>query len=573
MASYFAFRWHQSRRRAAREAQTMRTWSGNYINRHVYGAWRKLGLMRWQFAAWVLIALISFAGLYKGFESLNKQWQTTVPLAGGVYREGLIGRVRLVNPLYIENSATSDVADLVFSKLIRTSDGQAIRPDLANEWSVSADKRTYTLKLRPNAYWHDGVKVTAQDVAFTFKLIQNPDTRSTLAGNWEKVAVNAVDDTTATFQLPASYSGFWSALSQVGIVPQHSLQDVQPSLMRLDEFNQRPIGSGPFILDYLDANSDKISVRRYDQYYAGAPKLDGFQFVQFDDSSALLDAYAKRRLDGLSRLEPDQVDKAKGFSNLKLERYGLPTYVAAFYNMSQPWLADTGIRTALAQAVNRSQLVADVLKNEGNVAQYPIPAGYSGFNPNAKRIPYDAVEAKTVLEGKFSKPLRVVTTNSGEYPAVAQKLADAWRAAGVPIEVVSVDTFTLQQNYIRPRQYDILIYGQDIGADSDVYGFWHSSQAVDPGLNLSNYKNPTADQMLEQARFGKDAGFRDAKYKEFVRIWADDVPALLLYSPRYLYAHTVELTGLQAHNLITPSDRFRGVESWAIHTQSAPKKN
>lgn len=573
MASYFSFRWHHSRRRVTRDAHTLRVWLGNYINRHVYGAWQKLGLMRWQFAAWVMIIIISLVGVYQGMDRLNAQWQQSVPAAGGTYREGLIGRVRLVNPLYIENSATSDVASLVFSKLILTNDGQTIRPDLANEWTVSPDKRTYTLKLRPDIYWHDGVKITSQDVAFTFKLIQNPDTRSTLASNWDKVAVNAVDDSTVVFQLPASYSGFWSALAQVGIVPQHSLQDVQPSLMRLDEFNQRPIGSGPFILDYLDVSSEKINLRRYDQYYAGAPKLDGMQLVQFDDSNGLIDAYAKRRLDGLSRVDPAQLNKVEDFDSLKVERYGLPAYVGAFFNNTAPVLTDVKIRTALGQAVDRRQMVADVLKGEGNVTHYPIPAGYTGFNPAAKRIDYDAVAAKATLEGKFSKPLRLVTSNSGEYPATAQKLADAWRAAGVPIEVIAVDSFTLQQNYIRPRQYDVLVYGQDIGADSDVYGFWHSSQAADPGLNLSAYKNATADQLLEQARFGKDVAFRDAKYKEFVRIWAEDVPALLLYSPRYLYAHTVELTGLQAHNLVSPSDRFYNVQDWAIRQRIAPRKN
>ncbi len=98
-------------------------------------------------------------------------------------------------------------------------------------------------------------------------------------------------------------------------------------------------------------------------------------------------------------------------------------------------------------------------------------------------------------------------------------------------------------------------------------------KSADPGLNLSAYKNATADQLLEQARFGKDVAFRDAKYKEFVRIWAEDVPALLLYSPRYLYAHTVELTGLQAHNLVSPSDRFYNVQDWAIRQRIAPRKN
>ncbi len=177
-----------------------------------------------------------------------------------------------------------------------------------------------------------------------------------------------------------------------------------------------------------------------------------------------------------------------------------------------------------------------------------------------------------MLSGKITAPLRLVTANSGTYPELAQKLAEAWKTAGVPVEVISVDTFTLQQSYIRPRQYDILLYGQDIGADSDVFSFWHSSQAVDPGLNVSQYANRDADAALEQARFGKDPAFRDAKYREFVRIWAEDAPALLLYSPTYLYAHTAALTGVTQEKLVTPSDRFRAVENWAVKSDLAPIK-
>ncbi len=573
MASYLSFRWNHARRQAAAGAKSGRVWLANYVNRHVYGAWRKLGLMRWQFAAWMLIVLISVVGMQRGFTRLNQQWLIAKPASGGVYHEGIIGRVRLVNPLYIENSATSDVAELVYSKLIRTSDGQSIQPDLATDWTVSADKKTYTLKLRDTAYWHDGVKLSAQDVAFTFKLIQNPDTRSTLAGNWDKVVITAPDDRTVVFTLPTSYSGFWAQLAQVGILPQHALQDVQPNLLRLDEFNQRPIGSGPFILDNLDVNSDKITLRRYNEYYGGAPKLDEVQLIQYDASPDLLDAYAKRRLDGMARVEPSEIEQVKSFEGLKLERYRLPAYVGVYFNMSQPQLAaDKNIRIALAEAIDRKALVHDVLKDEANVAQYPIPAGYLGFNPAARRVQYDPTAAKSVLDGKFAKPLRLVTSNSGEYPEVAKRVSEAWRAAGVPVEVVSVDSYSLQQNYIRPREYDVLLYGQDIGADSDMYGFWHSSQAADPGLNISVYKSSTADQLLEQARIGRDANFRATKYAEFVKVWSEDVPAVLLYSPTYLYAHTVELTGLSAKGLVTPSDRFRNIQDWAVHETVVPKK-
>lgn len=572
MSSYLSFRMHRARRKMTRQSKVLSTWFGNYVDRHVYGAWRKLGLMRWQFAAWVLIIVISFFGMYRGFASLQKQWLVEQAVAGGIYREGLVGRVRLVNPLYIENSATSDVAELVFSKLIRTRDGVFVEGDLANSWDVAPDKRTYTLKLREDARWHDGVPVTADDVVFTIQAVQNPDTRSALAANWEKIQVAAIDSQTVQFKLPASYSGFWAALAQVGILPKHALDQIPASQLRLTSFNQQPIGSGPFILDDLDIASETITLRRYKEYFKGAPKLDEIEFLQVDDTEALVDAYAKRRIDGMSQVDPAQLASVEEFGDLEVQRYRMPSYVGAFYNVKQPALAAKDVRVALAQAVNRGQVLSDVINGEGNVTHYPIPAGYPGFNQSARRIGYEPDAAKAVLDGKITAPLRLVTANSGAYPELAQKLAEAWKAADVPVEIISVDTFTLQQSYIRPRQYDILLYGQDIGADSDVFSFWHSSQAADPGLNVSQYANRDADAALEQARFGKDPAFRDTKYREFVRIWAEDAPALLLYSPTYLYAHTAALTGVTLEKLVTPSDRFRAVESWAVKSDLAPVK-
>lgn len=572
MSSYISFRLHRARRKMGRQGKILQTWFGNYVDRHIYGAWRKLGLMRWQFAAWVLIIALSFFGIYRGFVGLQSQWLVRQPVVGGVYREGLIGRVRLVNPLYIENSATSDIAELVFSKLIRTNDGVDVTGDLASSWEVSADRRTYTIRLLNDARWHDGVPVTADDVVFTIQTIQNPDTRSVLAANWEKIQVSALDPQTVQFRLPASYSSFWSALAQVGILPKHILDQTPASQLRLASFNQRPVGSGPFILDNLDITSDSISLRRYKEYFKGSPKLDEIEFLQVDDSEALIDAYAKRRIDGMSRVDPAQLGSVHEFGNLVVERYRMPSYVGAFYNIKQPVLATKEVRIALSQLIDRKQITEDIIKGEGNVVHYPIPAGYPGFNQAASRISYSPDAAKGVIAGKITTPLRLATSNAGSYPELAQKLAEQWKAAGIPIEVIAVDTFTLQQSYIRPRQYDILLYGQDIGADSDVFSFWHSSQAADPGLNISQYVNKDVDAALEQARFGKDPVFRDTKYREFVRIWSEDAPALLLYSPTYLYAHTAALTGVTQKKLVIPSDRFRAVENWAIKSELEPIK-
>ncbi|MEI7818794.1 MAG: ABC transporter substrate-binding protein [bacterium] len=570
--NYFRFRWHHFRRALGRQSKLIRLWLGNYVNRHLYGAWQKLGLMRWSFASWVLLIVISCIGLWSQLTGLDRFWLRTVPVAGGIYREAIVGRVRQVNPLYIDNSATADVAELVFSKLVRTNSQGEVKPDLAESWQVSADKRTYTFKIRKNAKWHDGSIVNVNDILFTFKTIQLPDARSVLASSWDKVVVNALDDQTVQFVLPASYSSFMSALGRVGILPEHSLKNVRPSQLRLDDFNRQPNGSGPFILERLEAKSETVTLRRNPDYFGGPALLDKIQFVQFDDGAGAIDAYAKQNVDGIAQVDINKLAEVEKFNELTITPLRLPNYVGAFFNTARPALADPAVRQALGQSLDRSNIVADILKNQANVTHYPIPVGYPGFNPEAARISYQPTQARQTLTGKFTQRLKLVTSNTGVYPQIARRLAEQWRAVGVPIDIIELDNFNLQQNYIRPRQYDILVYGEDLGGDSDVYSFWHSSQAADPGLNVPAYKNPQGDTLMEQARVGKDDVYRDQKYRDWVSLWAKDVPAVLLYSPYYLYAHTVDLTGVSTVGLTVPSDRLMHAERWAVRSQQAPYK-
>ncbi len=571
-SNYFVFRFHQARRAFVRWFKAARLWLHNYVQRHVYGAWQKLGQMRWQFAAWIFIAFISIFGLVRAWDHLDSSWQKTVPASGGVYREGIVGRVHLVNPLYEDNTATSDVTSLVFSRLIRVKANETIEPDLATSWEASSDKRTYTIGLRQGVKWQDGVPLTAKDVIFTFKTIQNPDSRSLLATSWGKVVINQIDDTHIQFVLPASYSGFLNALGRVSILPEHVLGNVQPNMLRLDEYNQQPIGSGPFMMEPLDPQATAIRLKRNPEYYGQKAYLDAIELKQFDDARGMLDSYAKREIDGMAGVLPEQVKTLEKYSQLDVTRSRLPVMVGVYFNTKRTGLDSVDVRRALAKAVDREAIFHDVLHDEGSIINYPILPGYGGFNAQATKPAYDASAAQSALQGVFKNRLKLVTVNSGDYPVLAARVAKNFQDAGVAVDVVTVDSFSLQQNYIRPREYDILLYGQDMGGESDVYSFWHSSQATDPGLNLSAYSNPKADSLIEQARLGKDPAFRNKKYQEFVSLWADDAPALLLYSPDYLYAHTVRLSGVEASYLTSPSDRFYHAERWALKTKQVAKK-
>lgn len=569
MGSYHSFTVRRTARRYNRNLRLWRQWSANYVNRHLFGAWQKLGKMRWTFVAWLVIVFISAWGLISQIQALNTVSATSIAQDGGVYHEGLLGEVKSVNPLFPENAATNDVSSLVFSGLTKINGKRDIVPDLADHWDISADKKTYTFYIRPNATWHDGSDVTAEDVAFTVSRVQNPDTRSPLASNWSGVKYQVVDPHTIKFTLPSSFTPFLSNTT-LGILPHRQLESVKPANLRIFEFNQKPMGSGPYKLNLLEVDKSIISLQAYDKYYFGRPHIDRVQFYLYSSLDDMIDGMARHQIEGMGQLTAEKTASVSKLENVTVHQLSLPAYVGLFFNLKSPTLQDANFRKALAYSVNRDQIISDSLHGEAIRAYFPIPAGFVGYNPNATRYDYNFDQAqKTWAQSKYAQSpekLRLVTLKSPEYEAVAKTVADQWAKLGVQVEVITADSIELQQNYIRSRNYDILLYGQSLGLDSDVYSFWHSSQADDPGLNVSSYKNGEADKFLETGRIAKDEAYKASRFSSFVDQWAKDIPAVILYSPYYNYAQFDSVHGFDAKKISEPSDRFYNIQNWYVRT-------
>jgi peptide/nickel transport system substrate-binding protein len=210
------------------------------------------------------------------------------------------------------------------------------------------------------------------------------------------------------------------------------------------------------------------------------------------------------------------------------------------------------------------------MSNSATVVDNPILPGYLGYNPVASHYDFDLAKAKSIL-GQSStynqqkdKELLLVSLDDPQSVALAQMVKNQWESLGLKIKLKSANLEDLQKNYIKPRNYDVLLYGQNIGLDSDVYSFWHSSQVNDPGLNLSYYKSTGADRLIEDGRFARDSQTKSSKYYGFADTWAKDQPAILLYNPYYLYGVEKIVSGMNASKIVEPSDRFYNIEDWAI---------
>jgi len=163
--------------------------------------------------------------------------------------------------------------------------------------------------------------------------------------------------------------------------------------------------------------------------------------------------------------------------------------------------------------------------------------------------------------------LTLTTIDQQTLIKVASHLKTQWESLGIKTEIKIVDSPTLTEEIIRPRNYELILLGQGLGMILDPFPFWHSSQTKDPGLNLALYENKESDKLLEEARQTLDQEKRKTALEKFQNILIEDAPAIFLYSPDYPYLVSEQIKGVSVEIITDPSKRFSGVENWYIKTK------
>jgi len=537
--------------------------------------------------ALVLVVLLSLAVTVVGFYyHLTRE----IPIPGGQYTEGVVGQPIYVNPvLSVGNDADADLSSLVYSSLMKYDADGKLAPDLAESYEISKDKLTYTVHLKKDVKWQDGEKFSADDVLFTIQTIQDPAYKSPLRQSWQGVGVEVVDDNTLHFLLQSPYAFFVNNLT-VGIIPRHIWESVAPSNFLLADYNLRPVGTGPYKFSDFQKDADgnilSYSLVTSPEYYGAKPFIANLNFSFYFDEEGLLGAYNNKQIFGMSYISPSKIADIKNTRSTNIFSINIPRYFAVFFNQQKnKALADKEVRKALSLATDRQAIIKDVLAGRGKQIFSPIPPGSFGATDDVKKFDFNLDQANKTLDddgwkrggdgfrGKNGQPLEfsLVTTDWPDLAATADLLKKQWEAIGAKVDVQSLPVADVQQNFIRPREYDALLFGQVLGIDPDPYAFWHSSQTRDPGLNLALYSNPDVDKLLEKIRQESDDSARVDEFKKLQQQVADDVPALFLYAPDYLYVVNKTVRGISIHSMVTPDERFANVSEWYVKTKRVKK--
>jgi ABC-type transport system substrate-binding protein len=161
----------------------------------------------------------------------------------------------------------------------------------------------------------------------------------------------------------------------------------------------------------------------------------------------------------------------------------------------------------------------------------------------------------------------LVTVDQPQLIKVAELLKQQWQEIGINTNIEKFPISELEQNFIRPRNYESLLFGEVLGSLPDPFPFWHSSQNIDPGLNLSIYNNKEADVLLEKIRTSLSTEEKNKQLELLQDILIEDVPAVFLYSLDYAYFVSEEVKGIESGKIVDPSKRFSRIQDWYIKTK------
>ena len=537
----------------------------------------------------IIFGVLSATALFSAFlvlHTVDSYFLKEIPRHGGTFTEGVIGSPRYINPLLAFSDTDRDLVSLVYSGLLKAKPDGSLVGDLAQDYSISDDGKTYTFNIKKDAVFQDGTPVTADDVIFTIQKAQDPALKSPKRANWDGVKAEKVSDKTVKFTLKQPYAPFIENTT-LGILPKHIWKDASIDEFTFSQFNIEPIGSGPYKIGTVSRNTsgipDSLTLQSFRKYTLNDPYIDSIVFKFYPNETALVDAYKKGTVTALHSVSGEVASELK-LTSARIEQYPLPQTFAVYFNQNvNPIFTHKEVRTVLNSIIDRKALIDQVLHSFGTEATSPIPQGLTDLKPIEPTVTSIAY-AQAILEKAGWKKnqdgiyelksktktetlsFSISTGDAPELKQAAEIIKKQWEQLGARIDVKVFEMNDLNQSVIRPRKYDSLFFGEIVGRDLDLYAFWHSSQRNDPGLNIAMYTNAKTDKILEDARTISDEDTRLQKYGAFEKEIINDTPAVFAYSPDFVYVLPEEIKGFSFGKTITPSDRFSDIENWYIQT-------
>jgi len=481
------------------------------------------------------------------------------PIGGTIVMSSAADADILMPPLTL-TLLGKQIVDQIFDNLadigpsLNTVGDAGFTPRLAERWSWAPDSMSVSFHINPKARWHDGARVTAEDVRYTYQLVKDTSFASPLSANLDNVdSVSVVDSLTARVWFhQRTPDAFFKAASAVAILPSHLLEKTPAAALRESSFGRAPVGSGRFRFSGWDHGA-RIALKADSTNYRGRPNADRVIWLVSADYPAAALRFLGGDADFLDVVKPELVSQVKAKGRDVVLSSGSLDYGYVAFNLrnasnsgAHPVFGDRETRRALAMAIDRRAIVRSVFDTLGLVAHGPATRILATsdtslgipYDPQRSALTFDSLGWRRGADGMRSRgktPLAftvILPISSAIRKRIAVLLQEQWRKVGatVRIEPIEVNTFGAR---MESRKFESLLNAWHIDpTPSSVKEEWASSEIRNGGYNATSYRNPAFDAVLDSAVKEMNPTRSGALYRRAYRILTEDAPAIWLYELR-----------------------------------------
>ncbi len=452
-----------------------------------------------------------------------------------------------LDPIQAVDVNRGELVAYMYDALVQFEDDE-VQPNLAESWEISEDGIVYTFRLRDDVYFHNGRRLTADDVVYSFERVLRPESASPLTWVFDKIrgadrmaageaesldGIRAVDPRTVEITLEEPYAPFLKlmAMPAAHVVPREEIES------KGEGFSEAPVGTGPWMFESW-AHDDVIRLSANRRYHAGPPSMDGIEIRIIPETTTVIAEFERGNLDWVDlnefpRPEFDRFSNDPEWEPYIHDRPALITYYLALNNGLEKF-ADPRVRRALNLAVNVEQIADVIYPGEVNLSHGPVPPGLPGYREDGEPYGFDPDSARALLaaagaEGlTFDVYFRSLALNQRFLEAVQANMADV----GVTMNLQQRDWTAVRQS-VNQGELDAYLlnwFADYPDAENFLYPLFYSEMAG-AGGNAAFYENAVVDSLLLTARTTLDDDERIELYEEADRRVFEDAPWIFTVHP------------------------------------------
>jgi len=476
-------------------------------------------------------------GSEQGQEAKNEDYTIVV---------GMKNDIMTLDPAMHRDRETETVIRNMFDGLVTRTTDMEIVPEIAESWEAVTPTE-WVFKIRKGITFHNGEKLDADDVVFTFERLitegaidGQTSPRKGLLGPLEKV--EKVDEYTVKFILSEPWPVLLRMLPHQQIVPKDYIEEKGNQY-----FAEHPVGAGPF--KFVSGNlKEEIVMERYEDYYGGSPDLPPVGptpakrvvFKIMPETSSRVAALQRGEANIIQAVPPSLVSQLESDPNVKVKTCtGTRVHFIAM-NTSKPPFDDVRVRRAMNYAVDMDEIVETILGGNGYALAGPLLPMAFGYNDELKPYGYDPEKAKQLLkEAGYENGFNLVIDCREDKKEIAEAVASQLRKIGIDASVRVWDWGVLKPKALKgERKMVVADWGN---STLDPYGILNPQFITNDRGNYAVYSNSRVDELLKTAASIADQEKRKALYKEAQQIIYDDAPWIFGYGTNVIEACTANV--------------------------------